>query len=144
MQLFHLIKILQKAIPNLDTKRIHVVQHSDWNEEVTTPEKLAFVKTVASYHKIPDGNATQNGTPGFRSEEIVPWKNSITDPNLINVWQFALQLGNKYNGEDNRYLNRAIKKGGLDFSDFSEVCWILGLTDIEDANAYFEFIAKKD
>jgi len=141
---FDVVKALQLELPNFDNKRIHVVQHSDWNEEVTTPEKLDFVKSSINYHKIPDGNATQNGTPGFRSETLVPWSDSIKEEHLSKVWKLAIKLGNQYNGKDNRYLNQAIEKGGLDFSDFSEVCWILGLTDIEDANAYFEFISEKD
>lgn len=141
---FDVIKALQLALPSFDNKRIHVVQHSDWNEEVTTPEKLDFVKSSITYYKIPDGNATKNGTPGFRSEEIIPWSDSIKGENLSQVWNLAIKLGNQYNGKDNRYLNKAIEKGGLDFSDFSEVCWILGLTDIEDANAYFKYISEKD
>ncbi|MDT0606545.1 hypothetical protein [Croceitalea rosinachiae] len=141
---FDIIKTLRKAIPNLDTKRIHVIQHSDWNEEVTTPEKLDFIKSAATYHKIPDGNSTQNGTPGFRSEEVFPWAKNIKDKHLAKVWELAIQLGNQYNGLENRYLNKAIEKGGLDFSDFAEVCWILGLEKLEDTKAYFEFIAEKD
>lgn len=138
---FDLMKALKKSTAAIDTKRIHVVQHSDWNEKVTTPKKLDYVKEVASYHKIPDGNTAHNGTPGFRSEEIVPWENNITDPQLTKVWKLALQLGNQYNGKEGRYLNKAIEKGGLDFSDFAEVCWILRLENLEDASAYFQFVA---
>lgn len=139
-----LLKMLQIKIPNIDTKRIHVVQHSDWNEKTTTPEKLDFVKSFATYHKIPDGNVTKNGTPGFRSEEVVAWSTHIKDKQLSKIWKLAVELGNQYNGKEERYLNKAIEKGGLDFSDFAEVCWILGLEELEDAKAYFEFIAQKD
>ena len=52
-----LIKSIQADLPNLKTsQRIHLVQHADWNEKVTSPESLQFVKQNTVYHKIPDGN----------------------------------------------------------------------------------------
>lgn len=138
-----LIMAIQEDLPNLDLKkRIHIVQHSDWNEEVTSPAYLNFVKANADYHKIPDGNARGNGTPGFRSPEFIKWKDQVKDSHLIEVWQLAIDLSNKYNGKEDRYLNEAISAGGLDFSDFSEVCWILGLDKIEDTEDFFELYAK--
>lgn len=137
-----LVKTLFDITPQLRKEQIHVVQHSNWNEEVTTPEKLAFVQSRTTYHKIPDGNATGNGTPGFRSTEVVSWEKAISDPHLTKVWQLACALADQYNGKEQRYLNEAIAKGGLDFSDFSEVCWMLGLLQIADAPGYFNYIAK--
>jgi uncharacterized protein YuzB (UPF0349 family) len=141
---FDLIKRLEMAIPNLDTSRIHVVQHSNWNEKVTTPEKLAYVKSAATYHKIPDGNSVQNGTPGFQSKDVIPWSESITNKHLLQVWELAIKLSNKYNGNENRYLNKVIAEGGLDFSDFAEICWILNIAEIEDVEGYFKFIAEEN
>jgi hypothetical protein len=69
-----LVHAIQKDLPKIETsKRIHVVQHAEWNEEVTTPEKLDFVKRNTDYIKIPDGNGVGNGTPGFRSPEFTNW-----------------------------------------------------------------------
>ena len=66
-----LIKAIQKDIPEVNTaERIHIVQHSDWNEEVTSATSLAFVKANSNYHKIPDGNVEGNGTPGFLSIDL--------------------------------------------------------------------------
>src|SRR5690606_29816020 len=60
------VQKLQSTHPDLATKsRLHVVQHSNWNESSATPKKLQFVKVHTDYHKIPDGNAVGNGTPGF-------------------------------------------------------------------------------
>lgn len=133
-----LIKAVQADLPEINLKqRIHVVQHSDWNEEVTSPESLQFVMKNADYQKIPDGNAVGNGTPGFRSPEYTFWKDKITNPKLIEIWQLALDLSNKYNGKEGRYNNEAIMAGGLDFSDLSEVCWILGIQDIKDTEQFF-------
>jgi hypothetical protein len=137
------VKAVQAVMPGINTtKRIHVVQHSNWNEEVTTPEKLAFVKKGTSYHKISDGNAVGNGTPGFRTAKKVDWQKQIIDPKLVKIWETALKLSNRYNGKEGRYNNEAIAAGGLDFSDTAEVCWMLGLENIDDAEAFFRYFAK--
>jgi hypothetical protein len=133
-----LLKAIQSELPELNvSKRIHVVQHSDWNEEATSTDDLKFVKENANYHKVPDGNAVGNGTPGFRDPNYTYWKDKITNPKLIEIWQLATDLSNKYNGKEGRYNNKAISAGGLDFSDFSEVCWILGVKSIEDTKQFF-------
>ena len=138
-----LIKSIQSDLPEvIISERIHVVQHSDWNEEVTAPVNLQFVKENADYHKIPDGNVVGNGTPGFRSPDYTQWKNKITDLSLVDIWQLAIDLSNKYNGKEGRYKNEAISAGGLDFSDLSEVCWILGLQDIKDTEHFFNLYSK--
>ncbi|MFO7369090.1 MAG: hypothetical protein R6X09_02340 [Bacteroidales bacterium] len=138
-----LIKAVQATHPEIDVlKRIHVVQHSNWNEEVTSPDRLQYVKDHADYQKIPDGNVVGNGTPGFRSPDYTRWKDRITDPGLTEIWQLAIDIANKYNGKEGRYLNEAISAGGLDFSDLSEVCWILGLSDIRDTEHFFELFSK--
>jgi hypothetical protein len=138
-----LIKAIQAELHDINTsQRIHVVQHSDWNEEVTSPSSLDFVKKNADYQKIPDGNSIGNGTPGFRSPEYTQWKNKIANPKLIEIWQLAIDLANKYNGKEGRYKNEAILAGGLDFSDLSEVCWILGIQDIKDAEHFFNLYSN--
>jgi len=134
------IKKLAEKNPLLNIKeKIHVVQHSDWNESVTAPNKLTFVQNNTDYHKIPDGNAVGNGTPGFKSDGRVNWESHLNDEHLTLVWNTAIRLGNEYNGKDGRYMNESVVKGGLDFSDLSEVCYILNLTDLKDANAFFEY-----
>ncbi|MGB5320168.1 hypothetical protein, partial [Eudoraea sp.] len=133
-----LVKAIQAALPGLNTtERIHIVQHSNWNEEVTSPESLDFVKKNTDYKKIPDGNAVGNGTPGFRDPEYTKWEDKIEDPKLIEIWESAIAISNQYNGKEERYNNEAIAAGGLDFSDLSEVCWILGIQDIKDTEAFF-------
>jgi hypothetical protein len=134
-----LIRTIQKVIPESTVQdRVHVVQHSDWNEEVTTEEDLAFVKEAVSYRKIPDGNAVGNGTPGFRSKTAVNWQEYVSDIRLTEIWTTAIEIANKYNGAEGRYLNEAIRDGGLDFSDVAETVWIFGFSDLADANDFFE------
>jgi hypothetical protein len=138
-----LVKAIKADLPDVNiSKRIHIVQHSDWNEEVTSPASLDFVKKNTDYHKIPDGNVAGNGTPGFRSPEYTGWKDKTRDPKLIEIWQLAIDLSNKYNGKEGRYNNEAVAAGGLDFSDLSEVCWIFGLQDIKDTEHFFNLYAK--
>lgn len=138
-----LIKAIQSDLPDIVvSQRIHVVQHSNWNEKVTSPANLEFVKKNVDYHKIPDGNAVGNGTPGFRSGDYTQWKKKITNPKLIGIWQYAIDLSNKYNGKEGRYNNEAVSAGGLDFSDLSEVCWILGLQDIKDTEQFFNLYSN--
>ncbi|MBN1116909.1 MAG: hypothetical protein JXA77_06885 [Bacteroidales bacterium] len=138
-----LVKSLMKDIPDLNlSERIHIVQHSNWNEEVTSTESLEFVKEHTDYQKIPDGNATGNGTPGFRTPGYSGWKDKITNDKLFQVWQLAVDIGNRYNGSEDRYNNEAVADGGLDFSDLSEVCWILGLQDINGTEEFFERFAQ--
>jgi predicted metal-dependent enzyme (double-stranded beta helix superfamily) len=137
-----LIKAVKADLPDMDiSQRIHIVQHSDWNEEVTSPDCLEYVKTNTDYQKIPDGNAVGNGSPGFRSPGYRDWKDKIRNPKLIEIWHLAIELSNRYNGKDGRYLNEAISAGGLDFSDTSELCWILGLEDIRDTEHFFELFS---
>lgn len=131
---------LSEKHPTFNIKeKVHVVQHSDWNESVTEPVKLIYTKTVIDYHKIADGNAVGNGTSGFKSEGKVDWESKLNDEHLTKVWATAIRLGNQYNGKDGRYLNESVAEGGLDFSDLSEVCYILNLMDIKDADEFFTY-----
>ena len=138
-----LIKAIQSDLNDINTtQRIHIVQHSDWNEENTLPSNLAFVKENADYNRIPDGNAIGNGSPGFVSHEYTEWRSKIKDPKLLEIWQHSIDLANKYNGEDGRYNNPAMADGGLDFSDLAEVCWIFGLEDIKDVEHFFNLYSN--
>lgn len=132
------LRAIHDELPDIDTRqRIHVVQHSDWNEESTTVEDLRYVKEHASYHKIPDGNRGGNGTPNFRTSEPVNWRSHVQNSALADVWTLAIEIANTYNGTENRYTNPAIADGGLDFSDTVETCWIFGYDGLADAETFF-------
>ncbi|WP_405414723.1 hypothetical protein [Maribacter sp. Asnod1-A12] len=134
------VKKIRKENPSIKIRDvIHVVQHSDWNESVAKPVKLMYVKTATDYHKIADGNAVGNGTPGFKSDVKVDWESKLNDEHLTKVWNTAIRLGNKYNGMDGRYLNESVAEGGLDFSDLSEVCYILDLIKVKDTDEFFTY-----
>ena len=138
-----LVKAIKKSLPELNAKgRIHIIQHSDWNEEVTSKEALDYVKANTDYQKIPDGNAVGNGTPGFRADDAFDLKKILGDGYLLNIWRLAIDLANQYNGADNRYLNTSVAAGGLDFSDFSEVCWILNIEQLRNGTDFFNDYAR--
>ena len=140
-----LIRNIRKTYSLAETiKHIHVVQHSDWNESVTAPDDLNYVKKNSSYNKIPDGNVVGNGSPGLKTDEILNLKKYISDPKVLHIWNMAIEIANRYNGKDNRYKNPAIAKGGLDFSDVAETCWIFGFNNIVDVKQFFkEFSSSK-
>ena len=62
----------------------------------------------------------------------------VSDARLREIWTAAVEIANKYNAADGRYLNEAIQNGGLDFSDVAETTWIFGFNDLTDANDFFE------
>lgn len=133
-----LVERIRAERPDLNTlKRITIVQHSGWNEETTTLSSFDYVRANAGYIKIPDGNTDGNGSPGFRSVDPIDLTQALSDPELLSHWQLARSLADRYNGQEGRYLNEAIANGGLDFSDLSETCYILGLEDITDAQDFF-------
>lgn len=139
------LKMVSAMDPSFSTRtRVHVVQHSDWNESVTSPDKLAYVRQHANYHKIPDGNEVGNGTPGFRLESDHLWPQALEGEETGEIWRKARLIADEYNGRDGRYNNSAIAAGGMDFSDVAESCWIFDYAGLEDADAFFaEFAAAK-
>ncbi|WP_299127139.1 hypothetical protein [uncultured Winogradskyella sp.] len=140
-----LVKKIQNNTNQLNTKnRVFIVQHSDWNEQMTRAENLAFVKKHCNYQKIPDGNKANNGSPGYATSNPIDWENILDDKEILSIWTLATTLANTYNGVQNRYLNKTIKAGGLDFSDFSEVHHILNLEELNTCSAFFKFIQNEN
>jgi hypothetical protein len=119
--------------------RVHVVQHSEWNDQNTDPSNLAWVKANLSYVRIDNGNLNaaqgQGGTADFRSNaatgDIQPWANS-------NFWGQAVsgQCGALWQQARNAFSDPAL----VDFSDTVELLYILNISqgqgqvveDIED------------
>jgi len=129
-------------LPVNSKAQVHVVQHSDWNESVTSGEKLAYVRQHADYQRIEDGNVLGNGTPGLRLESDHLWERALSSNANGAIWRLARDLANEFNGKEGRYNNSAIAAGGMDFSDVSESCWIFGYAQLTDAEAFFaEFLA---
>jgi hypothetical protein len=134
-----LIKLVQNNAPTLLTHhRIHIVQHSNWNQDNTSSDALAYVKANCDYHKIPDGNAINNGSAGYKSEISANWTRAISNNVPGDIWHLAKQLAYKYNGQEGRYNNESIAKGEFDFSDAAEVTWILDIEEAHDVTTFFD------
>lgn len=143
-------QILAKSDDPDLAERFHVVQHSDWNERVTTPDDLAFLKATADYIKIPDGNAVGNGTPGFRTPDGAAWTDLLAAPKTGALWAQAKEIALRRNGSGyddesiaaGGYDNQAIGAGGLDFSDTSEMAYIFGYETLADVDAFVDAFVK--
>lgn len=121
-----------RLVPEADRGQIHVVQHADWNETVTTPADLRFVKDFARYHRISDGNFSDNGTPDFKTEDPSAWPLLLASPRTRDLWREAKRLSEKHNPVA-EYVNPAVAAGGLDFSDTAEIAYIFGWDESMDA-----------
>jgi hypothetical protein len=116
------VRLLREEHPDIATRqRIHVVQHSDWNEEQTTGEALDYVKENTHYIRIGDANAYLNVKGGDAAFE----KAAPEHPVFGAAWEAAFE-----------YYPPAQR---LDFSDTGELLHILGLGEmgIEDFRKRF-------
>ena len=134
------LETAMQTAPDLPYKsHIHLVQHSDWNESVTAPEKLAFAQEQADYQKIADGNALGNGTPGYTTNSSVYWEPVLEDPGIGPLWQEAKTLADAKNPTA-AYVNPSVEAGGFDFSDTAEMAHIFGLEALNDVGDFFDFV----
>ena len=107
------VKSITVDFPNVDpAKKIHVVQHSDWNEEQTSDAALSYVKTNTHYLRIRDANAYLN-IKGGDDKFIKAARNHLI---FGSFWEAAFIYYNP--------------KERLDFSDSGELMDILGLGEI--------------
>lgn len=123
--------------------RIHIVQHSNWNEGATTPEDLDTTKRLSDYIKIADGNSPDNGTPDFYIPESHLWPDVLANPRIGPIWTEAKHLADLHN-PTSAYVNPAVEAGGMDFSDTAEAAYIFGFEDLPNAAAFFSFITDDE
>lgn len=104
---------IQKGSPTLDTaKRVHVVQHSNWNENQTTEAALAYTKRNSDYIRIRDANdylKVEGGDAGFE-------KTALQHPVYGPGWKAAFAYYDP--------------KKRIDFSDTGELMKIVGLGEM--------------
>ncbi len=107
------VRRLRKTLPDVDfKKRIHVVQHSTWNENQTTDRDLEFVKQSTHYIRIKDANRYLNRRGGDRAFEQA----ATSHPVFGKAWQAAFHYYNP--------------RHRLDFSDTGELFYMLGLGEM--------------
>jgi len=142
-----LVRRLKNANSNVNTNnRIHVVQHSDWNERQTTPADLDYTRANTDYSKIPDGNGGNNGTPQLRAgnDNSGNWNKAISlGRGVGSCWAEARRVANINNRTGPGYYdNPAIRDGGFDFSDVVEATWIFGFNSLRNVNSFFNEFPK--
>lgn len=107
------VRAIQQQFPEIQTRnRIHVIQHSQWNEDHADRSDLAFVQSNTRYVRIDDGN-NPNGTADFRSETPDAFVSAANSSRYSGVWSAGFS-----------YLSPFEK---LDFSDTVELMHILGI-----------------
>lgn len=111
--------------PGVDTnQRVHVVQHSNWNENQTTPSDLTYVRNNTQYNKISDGNAANNGTPQLKTNSSQYWSQAKGDAQVGALWSEADAAARRGFAVD--WNNESIVGGGMDFSDTVEPMYVFG------------------
>lgn len=107
------VRRIKDEDPGVDTaSRIHVVQHSKWNEEQTTEAALAYTTNETHYIKIPDANAYLNVKGGDARFQAA----ATAHPVFGSAWKAAFEYYNP--------------KERLDFSDTGELLYLLGLGEV--------------
>ncbi|WFL78406.1 hypothetical protein P7228_04900 [Altererythrobacter arenosus] len=118
--------------------RVHVVQHSYWNESMTAKEAMQTVVYNTRYHRIQDGNFPDNGSPAFNTKDGSHWPVLLADPEVGPIWAEAKRLSDLHNPVA-EYVNPAVSAGGMDFSDTVEIAYIFGFDDMEGVG---DFVAR--
>lgn len=127
-----------------------VIQHSDWNENETTPADLAYVKEKAFFVQINDGNANYNETnwgvrsdyktPGYQTQtaSFLPAAKSSSIAHVAALWTEADNVIATYYPGGYPHDWSAIHHGGVDFSDTCEIWFSLGLLGIHNTQAFWD------
>ncbi len=107
-------------------QRIHVVQHSNWNEDNTTPAALAYTKEHTHYVRIKDANRYLNKKGGDKAFEQA----ALAHPMFGESWKAAFA----YYSPNQR----------LDFSDTGELMHILALGELDLDAFRTRFLTPKE
>ena len=107
------VRRIREQRPSLDPQtRVHVVQHSNWNEQQTTDAALDYTRRNTDYIRIRDANTYLNAKGGDKTFVTA----ALAHPTFGPIWKAAFA----YYPPDLR----------LDFSDTGELMHILGLGEI--------------
>jgi len=124
--------VLQAAmIDGVDSSTISsnviLVQHSNWNINNTMKSKMNWIKANVVYVKIADGNTSDNGTPNYKSTDTLLLARAISEDNPNSFARIYWTMAADICEEWTVYNNKAIKSGGVDFSDGVELWQIFNL-----------------
>ncbi|WP_084645988.1 carbohydrate-binding protein [Marinimicrobium agarilyticum] len=134
-----LVRRIQQDMPGINTQqRIHLVQHSNWNQDQTTNADLTYVQNQTDYRKIDDGNSVGNGSPGFNSKDTSQWSRVLNDSQVGDIWAEAKRVADYSIEHHPGWKNPTIRDGGMDFSDTVEDTWIFGFNHLHNHQSFFD------
>ena len=120
------VRELRNRMPSLDTEaRIHLVQHSDWNERNALDADLAYVRANTDYIRIEDGN-NSNDTADLNVESYRgAFPQTALDGPHGDGWAAAFD-----------YYDPVAAR--LDFSDTVELLHIVGIgtDEVDDIESF--------
>ena len=119
---------------------VNVVQHSYWNETMSSKEAMQTVVYNTRYHRVQDGNFPDNGSPAFNTDDGSHWAALLADPLVGPIWAEAKRLSDYHNPKA-AYVNPAVAAGGLDFSDTVEIAYIFGFDEMGGVGDFVERFA---
>lgn len=126
------VRIIRNQYPEFNTRRrVHVVQHSQWNEDHALRDDLNFVRNNTDYIRIADGN-DPNSTADLRQDG-----NSSVSQAFVQTARAS-----RYRSVWDHAFNYLSPDDKLDFSDTVELLYILGIgtndiRDVTDFGRYF-------
>jgi len=126
------VRIIRSDYPEFDTRqRVHVVQHSKWNEDHALREDLNAVRQQTDYIRIDDGN-DPNSTADLRQDGSSPMTQAFVQT----------ARASRYQSVWNHAFNYLQPNEKLDFSDTVELLYILNIgtneiRDVTDFGRYF-------
>ena len=120
------VRYLREADPDFPAyEQVHVIQHSGWNEDYTTPEALEYVKSTTDYIRIADANSYLNIPGGDAAFEQA----ARAHPEFGPVWEAAFA-----------YYDPAER---LDFSDTGELLYLFDLDQLSIDEFRERFLAAE-
>lgn len=123
-----ILRAIKQRLPEVDTtRRIHVVQHSRWNEDQTTPEDLRYTRDQSHYIRIRDANRYLNIKGGDEAFQEAALAHAPTR----QAWKVAFAYYDP-------------RKHRLDFSDTGELLHILGLGEVGIDDFRTRYLARQD
>ncbi|WP_049721018.1 carbohydrate-binding protein [Gilvimarinus polysaccharolyticus] len=134
-----LVRRVKQNMGGINTNtRIHIIQHSEWNQDQTTPADLTYVRNNTDYQKISDGNSRGNGTPGFNSSDTSQWSRVLNHSRVGAIWTEAKRVADYSIEHHPGWKNPQIQSGGMDFSDTVEGTWIFGFNHLNNHVDFFD------
>ncbi len=143
------VKVILKSIPESTVKsNVIVVQHSEWNENQSNDDDLAYVKKMTNYFALDDGNALPTEdwgdrgpytTPAYRAKDAKWIKLAMESGNkkAAKMWSLANEIIDAYFPDGFEHEWSYLHFGGVDYSDCCENWWILNIGEVADTHEKF-------